>query len=132
MLPNGFQEEFVGNVSNVFWYKVQGGEQTEYIGCDDQNNHIGKGTSMVFNSKGGIMLHMTCIDNFLMNFLLDKFRLAETWDFRLRSGSFLQFDLTMMCNLISTQESVVSLQYSTDSGWTWWNVIPTCFPGCKI
>lgn len=54
---------------------------------------------------------------------------AETWDFKLGSGSFVQFDVILGCGQKNPTENFLKLEYSDDLGLTWKAVIPECPPG---
>ena len=58
-------------------------------------------------------------------------RYAETWDYKVRPSSFLQFDIAMGCSgTLSTRYSI-QLQYSVDMGRTWRSVVEPCGPRAR-
>ena len=53
-------------------------------------------------------------------------RYAETWDFKVTTSSFLQFDIAMACSGTLSTPYTVLLQYSVDIGLSWFPVVEPC------
>jgi hypothetical protein len=66
--------------------------------------------------------------NAIFIFLVPEKRFAETWDYHIKPSTFLQFDIAMGCDSLSSSLYGVLLEYSTDMGKNWNPVVQECTP----
>ncbi|XP_060574508.1 reelin-like isoform X2 [Ruditapes philippinarum] len=98
----GFQDNFSGMMPDMFtWYQTE--SAVPRITCNS------KGNALEFSRNG-------------------EKRFAETWDYHIKPSTFLQFDIAMGCDSLSSSLYGVLLEYSTDMGKNWNPVVQECTP----
>lgn len=109
LLEPGFAIDFEDkHISDNHWYKVRNGQIGSFTPCQ------------------GVP------DSYSASLIISEDGIAETWDFRLNSGSFLQFDLAFSCSKETVLSNLLLLEYSINLGVDWQRVIPVCVPGSSV